>query len=250
MIDNIFLALNKKYLGIGLKVIDVFIIAQIEEFQRSGSECYLTNAQFSQLFGESDSTIKRSLNKLCKLNIIRRQTHFVQNNGNSKKQRILYVNAYENWKVPKKPGMYNKIKRILDVPQKCEDLSEYTNLYIQAYLSPLNKWPNNFKLNERIKIIEDQKSIDENIVAKYIKQMEYSEFLSTPYWHTISDHMKQISKHKCQICGAKSNLNVHHSTYDNHGYEHRSSVMKSDLIVLCQDCHEKIHGINKLTGQN
>ena len=60
-------------LGIGLKSIDLLIMCKIEGFQQSGLECYMTNEQFSNLFGESVSTVKRSLDKLEDMNIIHRR---------------------------------------------------------------------------------------------------------------------------------------------------------------------------------
>ena len=97
--DNNFLAINKEYLNYGFKSIDLLIISQIEEFERSGYSCYVTNQQFAQMFGESESTIKRSLDKLESLNIIKRNTSFIKNNGRSNKQRILSVNNKSKWKV-------------------------------------------------------------------------------------------------------------------------------------------------------
>ena len=69
--DNNFLAVNKNYFSMGLKSIDLLIIAQIEEFKRNGCECYMTNEQLSDLFGESVNTIKRSIKKLEQQKIIR-----------------------------------------------------------------------------------------------------------------------------------------------------------------------------------
>lgn len=86
---NNFLAIDKKYLNKHLKSIDILIIAQIEEFYRNGHECYITNKQFSEMFGESESTIKRSLGKLEELQIIKRDVTFVVGNGRSNRQRIL-----------------------------------------------------------------------------------------------------------------------------------------------------------------
>ena len=42
------------------------------------------------------------------------------------------------------------------------------------------------------------------------------------------------------MCGSDKNLSTHHNTYENHGYEHKNEVINKDLIVLCQDCHNKL----------
>lgn len=97
MIEDTFLAVNKKYLDIGLKSVDILIISQIEEFERNNCQCYLTNRQFSDKFGESESTIKRTIKKLDKLNIIKRKTSFVDGNGKANKQRVLSLNEYDKW---------------------------------------------------------------------------------------------------------------------------------------------------------
>lgn len=98
MIEDTFLAVNKKYLGTILKSIDILIVAQIDEFQRNHCECYLTNKQLSELSGESEDTIKRSLNKLEKLNIIKRNTTFIDGNGKANRRRVLILNNIEKWK--------------------------------------------------------------------------------------------------------------------------------------------------------
>lgn len=94
--DNNFLAINKKYFDMGLKSIDLLIIAQIEEFKRNGCECYITNEQFSNLFGESVSTVKRALDKLETKGIVKRTTNIVSNNGQKSKQRILSISKVHN----------------------------------------------------------------------------------------------------------------------------------------------------------
>lgn len=103
MIENTFLAVNKQYLGIGLKSIDILIIAQIEEFERNNCQCYITNKQFADIFGESESTIKRAIDKLDEFNVIERHTTFIEGNGRSNRQRILSLNNYKEWKVQFEP---------------------------------------------------------------------------------------------------------------------------------------------------
>lgn len=98
MIEHKFLAVSKQYLDIGLKSIDIMIIAQIEEFERNNCQCYITNKQFADILGESESTVKRSIQKLDKLNIIKRRTIVVDGHGKANKQRILTLNKYEEWK--------------------------------------------------------------------------------------------------------------------------------------------------------
>ena len=88
--DN-FLSINKKYFNIGLKSIDILILSQIEEYQRNNCECYITNQQFSYMFGESVSTIKRSIDKLEQKGMLERKTRSRTDNGKKSKERTLNV---------------------------------------------------------------------------------------------------------------------------------------------------------------
>lgn len=96
---NEFLMINKAYMGLGLKSIDLLLISQIEEFQRNKRKCFLTNEQFSFMFGESVSKIKRTLDKLEDLKIVKRETTFVNGNGRANKKRVLIINNPKEWKV-------------------------------------------------------------------------------------------------------------------------------------------------------
>ena len=71
-------------------------------------------------------------------------------------------------------------------------------------------------------------------------QMNYKEFLQTPYWKAIAGKIRRKANYKCQICGKEKLLNVHHRSYENHGLEHTYKGQR-DLIAICQDCHEKFH---------
>ena len=84
-----FLAVNKNYLGKGLKSLDLLIFAQIEEFQRNNLQCYMTNDQFSEKFGESVSSVKRSLDKLEEKKLIIRKTRNIRGNGRANTERTL-----------------------------------------------------------------------------------------------------------------------------------------------------------------
>ena len=84
-----FLQVDKDLLGKGLKSIDVLILAQVKEFERNKCECYITNEQFAEMFGESVSTIKRSLDKLEKEKLIKRDTKYVDGNGRANRQRVI-----------------------------------------------------------------------------------------------------------------------------------------------------------------
>lgn len=72
----------------------------------------------------------------------------------------------------------------------------------------------------------------------------YDIFLRSSYWRCIRKIKLEQAGGKCQICGSKTNLNVHHNTYAHHYKEHKHL---EDLVVLCSDCHSTFH--KKLTNQ-
>lgn len=77
-------------------------------------------------------------------------------------------------------------------------------------------------------------------IIKYIRRMRYRDFLKTPYWKAIAEFQKYESGYHCVICGSPYILNVHHTTYKNHGNE---ALHLEDLITVCRECHKEIHGI-------
>lgn len=66
----------------------------------------------------------------------------------------------------------------------------------------------------------------------------YDEYLNHMHWNAIRTIKLEEAGFKCQLCGNKDRLNVHHNNYDNLFMEE-----KSDLIVLCESCHKKFHDI-------
>lgn len=64
----------------------------------------------------------------------------------------------------------------------------------------------------------------------------YEEYLDSDWWKEKKTLILQETK-KCEICGKEHQLYVHHLHYDTLGNETRK-----DLMVVCYDCHQKIHG--------
>lgn len=63
-------------------------------------------------------------------------------------------------------------------------------------------------------------------------------YLQTEQWKHISQRAKSAANFKCEMCGSGINLCVHHTTYENLMRERRHM---DDLVVLCKNCHEKVH---------
>ena len=81
-------------------------------------------------------------------------------------------------------------------------------------------------------------------VEEHICNMDYYDFLNTPYWKAISEYVKVKNHYKCEICGEKGSLHVHHPTYDFHGRELQNM---NKLKCLCDSCHKIFH--NKKDNQ-
>lgn len=71
---------------------------------------------------------------------------------------------------------------------------------------------------------------------------EYQKYLKTEHWKNLSLWRKYAVDYRCEKCGRKKELNVHHLNYD-----HLYSEMFSDLIVVCKSCHTNIfHAENEM----
>ena len=70
----------------------------------------------------------------------------------------------------------------------------------------------------------------------------YKEYLQSPLWKIISSKVKWNANHRCEKCGSKSNLAVHHTSYEFKGVEF---LAFHTLQCLCSKCHEKEHEKNE-----
>lgn len=113
--------------------------------------------------------------------------------------------------------------------------------YIKYFLDKNKIWKENIPIWKKEEII-NQNNNDWETIAYYIKKLDYYDFLKTPYWKAISIIKFKESNFKCQLCNGNLNLATHHKTYEHHGYEH---LYIEDLIVLCKNCHEKFHDIER-----
>jgi hypothetical protein len=66
--------------------------------------------------------------------------------------------------------------------------------------------------------------------------MPYRDYLSTDHWQTQRRRALYRAGFQCKACEKPRQLNVHHLTY-----AHRGREQESDLIVLCLQCHAKVH---------
>lgn len=85
------LMVSKSLYSTGLNTTEMMLISQIREFERNGSECFVTNQQFADWFGVSTKTIERTLDKLEENNYIKRETKTVNTNGKKSKVRKIKI---------------------------------------------------------------------------------------------------------------------------------------------------------------
>ncbi len=68
--------------------------------------------------------------------------------------------------------------------------------------------------------------------------MNYRAYIRSEAWRRKTRKVHQRSGYRCERCGASGRrLEVHHKTYRRLGRERMS-----DLIDLCDQCHDYVHG--------
>jgi len=93
----------------------------------------------------------------------------------------------------------------------------------------------------KIKAKKKKPKKSRNIVEiNHAKGLSYKEFLDSTYWIKVRKTVLKRDKFECIVCHSKANLQVHHSSYKNHGFEHKHL---GDLSTVCSDCHKIVHGI-------
>lgn len=70
-----------------------------------------------------------------------------------------------------------------------------------------------------------------------LRAMPYAAYLRTPEWRHIREVALIDSRRRCRLCGKGDRpLEVHHNTYPDRGAEELA-----DLVVLCDECHDRHH---------
>ncbi len=71
------------------------------------------------------------------------------------------------------------------------------------------------------------------------RKRRYAEYLQSPAWRFKRQQVLDRDGGICQGCRKREATEVHHLTYKRFGCE-----MLFDLIAVCDDCHNRIHGRN------
>ena len=62
--------------------------------------------------------------------------------------------------------------------------------------------------------------------------------LDPPAYDALRQQVLHRDNWRCQLCGAMSNLEVHHQQFRSHAGEDA----EHNLITLCHKCHGEMHG--------
>jgi phage terminase large subunit GpA-like protein len=65
---------------------------------------------------------------------------------------------------------------------------------------------------------------------------DYKTYIKSPQWKAKCARYWALNGKKCQACGSRNKLHVHHNTYDRFKRE-----LMSDLTGVCDSCHRRIH---------
>ena len=68
--------------------------------------------------------------------------------------------------------------------------------------------------------------------------MNYHEYIHSELWRSRAAEAICKAGYRCQQCGSIARLQVHHNAYNRLGAE-----LDSDLGVLCDSCHKKLHNL-------
>lgn len=96
------------------------------------------------------------------------------------------------------------------------------------------------RVNKLMSIPNDKPTFylrDEKDIAHY----KYSAQLKDKRWQAFRDFVFTVRGNRCEKCGVKNNIQVHHLLYKKGCYAWEYTV--NDVMVVCGDCHKKIHGL-------
>ena len=110
-----------------------------------------------------------------------------------------------------------------------------TQNYINKFCNRHSKV--DFTDKEVIQEALEPEGINYELVQKHNSKL-YREYLQTPLWKLISSKVKWNAHKRCEKCGSKSHLEIHHNSYEFKGVEFLD--FKS-LKCLCSKCHQEEH---------
>ncbi len=118
---------------------------------------------------------------------------------------------------------------------------DQTDSFIQKYLCP-GDVEKGFGL---FKMVAESKGTNKYKIATAIRRMPYADFLHTRYWNLVALQVKHDAGCRCEKCGQRNGLVVHHPNYRWLGYD---MYHIDSLQCLCRGCHERLHGLKGERG--
>lgn len=113
-----------------------------------------------------------------------------------------------------------------------------TKRFIRSELIANKRDPNRVSLINK----EPEKTPKEVKKVKVIEpKQRYDEQLKDRRWYSFRRFVFDVRGAKCEKCGATTNLQVHHPKYK--GGRKAWEYTCNDVVVLCRNCHCKVHGI-------
>lgn len=127
-------------------------------------------------------------------------------------------------------------------------VAPYLAILIFFFLYLYNSWYER-KSTPRLKTYTRPAKYQENLSTNpFMSAKEKQAYMQSSKWKTLKSIKLSQTNHKCEHCGSKSNLQLHHNTYKRLGAEDIA-----DLNILCGDrtekgklvkgCHSKVHEI-------
>lgn len=64
----------------------------------------------------------------------------------------------------------------------------------------------------------------------------YSKYIVSESWKNFTKRFYKKNKKECASCSGKTEIDIHHMTYERLGHE-----LMEDVVALCNDCHFSFH---------
>lgn len=152
---------------------------------------------------------------------------WVKSNGGEIKSLEAIVNAQNGVMLENKRKLANETKK-----ERKQRKQEKKAIKKQKRKEYLEKKKREKKDTKEIKVIPKTK---DNFIP-------YDKQLKDKRWRNLRQEIIKERGEKCELCGKTRNLCVHHKVYIKGRYAWE--YPKKHLIVLCRECHEKVHGID------
>jgi len=187
--------------------------------------------------------------EVCKTNITDTIKKMKSSSGN-RKRKGYYFSSIELLcpKCIKERDEKQKVEAEKNSKEFREERKKKNEDYISINLNPERSFKDGISADVKIytimkgrNLFERNYFLDDEKIKNVVRNMDYKDFLKTPYWDGVRNYKLKKARYCCELCKLKGVLNVHHKSYENHGLEHRENIADSDLIVLCRNCHEKFH---------